>query len=76
MVGILTAMAAEEVVGNLVEAVSSTYKPEINYYVLCLMSYNTKYELRKKHVCCDKVAGVPTTEAVFKLISYPFDKAA
>jgi hypothetical protein len=38
MVGILTAMAAEEVVGNLVEAVSST----------C----NTKYELRKKHVCC------------------------
>jgi hypothetical protein len=48
MVGILTAMAAEEVVGNLVEAVSSTY--------------NTKYELRKKHVCCDKVAGVPMTE--------------
>jgi hypothetical protein len=36
MVGILTAMAAEEVVGNLVEAVSSTY--------------NTKYE--KKHVSC------------------------
>ncbi len=34
----MTAMAAEEVVGNLVEAVSST----------C----NTKYELRKKHVCC------------------------
>jgi hypothetical protein len=33
MVGILTAMAAEEVVGNLVEAVSSTY--------------NTKYELQK-----------------------------